>query len=242
MQSLFPCYNVYMNIKGLQKTTLLDYPGHVAATIFLGGCNFRCPFCHNMNLVINTEADVSKEEIMRFLNKRQGIIDGVCITGGEPTLYNDLPEFIKEIKDIGYLIKLDTNGTNPDMIKTLAEKNLIDYIAMDIKTRILDYSVVSGVSCDDDLICKIKESVKFLINGSIDYEFRTTIIKNYHSEDVMKEISSEIQGAKRYFLQNYIESEFVQDKSLVACTLDELNKYKEMLKKSGINTEIRGVS
>lgn len=229
-----------MKIKGIQKTTLLDYPGHVAATFFLGGCNFRCPFCHNMNLVTGNEADISEEEIKEFLKKRQGIIDGVCITGGEPTLYPELPDFISKIKSFGYLVKLDTNGTNPEMIRTLSENGLIDYIAMDIKTRRKDYLHVSGID-NVGLVDNVKKSIQYIINGKTDYEFRTTIVKQYHNEEVIKDIAEEIKGAKKYFLQNYIESKYVPDKLLTACTTEELIKFKQILEKTGIITEIRGV-
>lgn len=244
-----------MVILGLQKTTLLDYPEHVAATIFLGGCNFRCPFCHNMDIVEikNKTENYTEEDILSFLNKRSGVLDGVCITGGEPTIYNTLPTFIKNIKEIKrknsdrpYLIKLDTNGTNPEMLKILIKNRLIDYVAMDIKSSINNYGIVAGISenkecIENVIIAKVKESVRVLIESGIDYEFRTTIIKNYHNENVIKDIGKLISGAKKYYLQSFTDSEYVPNHTLEACDKDVLNRYTEILREYVDLVEIRGV-
>lgn len=237
-----------MNICGLQKTTLLDYPGHVAATVFLGGCNFKCPFCHNMNIVIGDDNGMtySKDDILAFLNKRKNILDGVCITGGEPTLYSELPNFIKEIKEIGYLVKLDTNGSNPEMLKSLVAEQLIDYVAMDIKTSREDYPHVAGIenissSRKEEVIECIDESVRFLLSDAIDYEFRTTIVKQYHNKDIVESIGKYIKGAKRYYLQSYADSEYVLDKSLCACGKEELLEFVNILTPYVMQVEIRGV-
>lgn len=237
-----------MNIKGLQKTTLLDYPGHVAATVFIGGCNFRCPFCHNMNIVESCNAEdnngrdeISEEELFLFLQKRRGILDGVCITGGEPTLYNELPEFIGKIKNLGYAIKLDTNGTNPDMLKNLVKKRLIDYVAMDIKASYDKYMKVAGIDDGIKLIDKVKKSVEYLKSGVIEHEFRTTIVEQYHDEEEIKKIGEILQGEDRYFLQSFKESEYVTDKTLTSADKETVEKYVELLKKYINNPEIRGI-
>lgn len=244
-----------MIISGLQKTTLLDYPEHVAATVFLGGCNFRCPFCHNMDIVELSETTVlkenvvkySEEDILAFLRKRSGVLDGVCITGGEPTIYKELLGFIKSIKKIRniendrpFLIKLDTNGTNPEMLKNLIENKMIDYIAMDIKSSIDNYKDVAGI-ISDELTENIIESVKIIINSGIEYEFRTTIVKDYHDEDVMRNIGRLISGAKKYYLQSFIDSEYVPNHELKACDKDTLSRFVEIMKEYVDTVELRGV-
>ena len=174
-----------MLILGLHKTTLLDYPEHVAATIFTGGCNLRCPFCHNKNLVLPQQtAAYTEAEILSFLKKRVGILTGVCITGGEPTLQKDLSDFLARIKDLGYLIKLDTNGYQPDVLHNLLSKNLIDYCAMDIKNDKASYGEIIGIKNYDT--SRIEQTVEFLLSGKDNYEFRTTIIKEYHTEENIK--------------------------------------------------------
>lgn len=259
-----------MIIKGLQKTTLLDYPGHVAATIFLGGCNFRCPFCHNMDIVINKNDhdSIDEEEIISFLKKRSGVLEGVCVTGGEPTLYKDLPLFLEKIKRLGYLIKLDTNGTNPDMVKKLTKDKLIDYVAMDIKASYDNYLKVSGVlesikskksgientltedeinkgesslKIENNLIDKIKESVEFLKSGAISHEFRTTIVAQYHDITEIKKIGEILKDEENYYLQSYKESEYVTDKTLMPVSENELKQFVEILKDYVKNPQIRGL-
>lgn len=242
-----------MKISGLQKTTLLDYPGHVAATIFLSGCNFRCPFCHNMNLVLGQLTDesdktsISDDELFDFLRKRQGVLEGVCITGGEPTLYKDLPELLQKIKDLGYLIKLDTNGSNPDMIKDLYNKNLIDYIAMDIKSSFSNYIDICGLSeilSDEqqaDLLKNISESIQFIMSCGIEYEFRTTAIKQYHTMEVMNEIGNMLGGAKRYFIQEFKDSEFVINHELSAVDRDTMKEYESLLSDYIEEVRLRGI-
>lgn len=194
-----------MKIKGLQKLTLLDYPEKMACTVFLAGCNFRCPFCHNASLVTNIDDDyISEEEFFSFLNKRKGILNGVCITGGEPTLYPDLEDFITKIKDLGFSVKLDTNGYNPDILIDLVNKGLIDYVAMDIKNSKEKYAKTAGLPSLD--ITRIEKSVQFLLSGAVPYEFRTTIVKELHNEEDMKSISRWIEKADRYFLQSFQDS------------------------------------
>lgn len=229
-----------MNIQGLIKTTLLDYPGIVASTIFLGGCNMRCPFCHNMNLVNNIEeAPYSESDIFTHLNKRQGIIEGVCITGGEPTLHKDLPVFISRIRQLDYKIKLDTNGTNPQMLAELISNGLIDYVAMDIKSSPANYAIVCGNSAID--FSSIEKSIKILINSNIDYEFRTTLVSQYHNFEVIKDIATLINGAKKYYLQSFKDSQYVPDHSLSPCGEDILKTYKDYLASYIEKVEIRGI-
>ena len=169
-----------MNIYGYQKTTLLDYPGHVAATLFTGGCNFRCPFCHNSNLILNPTSSslISEDEIFHFLKKRKNILSGICITGGEPTLQTDLAEFIKKLKSLEYKIKLDTNGYHPKILSDLLDQNLLDYIAMDIKSGYSNYSDICGISNFN--ITPITESISVIENSGINYEFRTTVVNELH--------------------------------------------------------------
>lgn len=191
---------------GLMKTTLLDFPGKVAATLFLPGCNMRCPFCHN-SLLVNGECEaISYEEVFAFLKKRVGILDGVCITGGEPTLYGErLTELIKEIKELGYLVKLDTNGTHPELVRELIDNSLIDYVAMDVKTRICDadYANICRRPIDTK---RILESVALLKEDRIGYEFRTTLVKEFHGEDEICDIAKAISGADGYYLQHFVDS------------------------------------
>lgn len=230
-----------MIIHGLQKTTLLDFPGHVASTIFLGGCNFRCPFCHNMNLVLNAqnEPTIPEEELFHHLNVRKGILDGVCITGGEPTLRNDLIPFIEKIKDLGYLIKLDTNGSHPEVINELISRSLIDYIAMDIKSSPDRYAEICGLKSFD--FTPIEESISILINDRVPYEFRTTMVKEYHNIDTVSSIATLLKGAKAYYLQSFVDSDYVLDHSLHAFDKEELLSFVQILKKDIALVSLRGV-
>ena len=200
-----------MNIKGLQKLTLLDFPGKVACTVFLGGCNMRCPFCHNAPLVLGYGGeDISEEEFFSFLEKRRGRLEGVCISGGEPTLSPALPEFIRRIRSLGYAVKLDTNGLSPDMLEGLLREGLVDYIAMDIKSSREGYAKASGVP-DVDLT-KIEKSAALLMKSDTPYEFRTTVVRELHDEGDMVRIGEWLSGAKNYFLQSFLDSgELISD-------------------------------
>lgn len=230
-----------MQIHGLNKTTLLDYPGHVAATIFLGSCNFRCPFCHNKDLVLypSSQPVLSYHDVLQFLKKRHGILTGVCITGGEPTLHPDLPRLVKDIKDIGYLIKLDTNGSNPKMIQSLHLQNLIDFVAMDIKTSPLDYANVTDVSTVN--MDAIYDSVDYLMNSGIDYEFRTTVVKEFHNVDTFKQIANWIGGCKAYYLQNFKDSDTVIHQGYHSYTKEELDSFVNILKANIKYVSLRGI-
>ena len=194
-----------MYISGLQKLTLLDFPGRLATTVFLGGCNFRCPFCHNATLVLAPTKceNISEDNFFEFLKSRRGKLSGVCVTGGEPTLYPDLKSFIKKIKDMGFAVKLDTNGTSPDLLSELINEGLVDYVAMDIKNSPEKYPLTVGVNCDME---KIGRSVALLLEDKVDYEFRTTVVKELHTAEDFVTISEWIRGAKRYFLQTFEDS------------------------------------
>lgn len=230
-----------MKICGLQKTTLLDFPGHVAATIFLGGCNFRCPFCHNKDLLgSDAEALFSQEELLSFLKKRASILEGVCITGGEPTLFpEELESLIGEIRGYGYLVKLDTNGSRPDVLKHLCREKLLDYVAMDIKSSPAGYAKVAGVP--DLNLVPIRESVDFLKEGHVPYEFRTTVVKELHSARDFLEIGAWLQGAPRYFLQNYVESDHVLQPGFSSYRPEQLQSFARILEPYIPHVELRGI-
>ena len=231
-----------MNINGLQKLTLLDYPEKVACTIFTGGCNFRCPFCHNASLVTHVEdAEViSEEEVLAFLKKRSGVLDGVCITGGEPLLQRDLEDFIRKVKALGYSVKLDTNGSFPQRLKHLAAEGLVDYVAMDLKNSKEKYAATVGIPAFD--LSPIEESVSFLMEGRIPYEFRTTVVREFHQKDDFIEIGKWIQGASAYYLQQFEDSgDLIQpglhayDRKVLVQAADVIEKYVKSVKLRGID-------
>ena len=229
-----------MKICGLQKTTLLDFPGHVAATIFTGGCNFRCPFCHNSDLLgSDAEVQYTEEDVLKFLAKRKGILEGVAITGGEPTLQPDLREFILRVRELGFRIKLDTNGSRPDVLKSICEEGLIDYVAMDIKTCKERYPELIGIPSAN--IGSILESVDFLKQGSVPYEFRTTVVKELHETEDFARIGEWISGCPNYYLQNYVDSENVLVSGFSSHTKEELLLFLETVKPYVGHAELRGV-
>lgn len=228
-----------MNIAGVQKVTLLDYPGKVACEIFTQGCNFECPFCQNSSLIpITNTGEFSEEEIFEYLNLRKNILDGVVITGGEPTVQKDLKSFIKKIKDLGLLVKLDTNGGNPKVLQELIDEDLVDYVAMDIKNIFNKYNITAGKKINLD---NIKKSIEILKASKIDYEFRTTIIKEMHSLDDIVSICKLVGNAK-YYLQNFEDSENVIDHSLHGFSREELLFIDKYLKDVFPNVEIRALS
>lgn len=228
-----------MNIAGVQKVTLLDYPGKVACEIFTQGCNFECPFCQNSSLIpITNTGEFSEEEIFEYLNLRKNILDGVVITGGEPTVQKDLKSFIKKIKDLGLLVKLDTNGGNPKVLQELIDEKLVDYVAMDIKNIFNKYNITSGKKINLD---NIKKSIEILKASKIDYEFRTTIIKEMHSLDDIISICKLVGNAK-YYLQNFEDSENVLNHSLHGFSREELLFIDKYLKDLFPNVEIRALS
>ena len=228
-----------MNIAGVQKVTLLDYPGKVACEIFTQGCNFECPFCQNSSLIpITNTGEFSEEEIFEYLNLRKNILDGVVITGGEPTVQKDLKGFIKKIKDLGLLVKLDTNGGNPKVLQELIDEDLVDYVAMDIKNIFNKYNITAGKKINLD---NIKKSIEILKASKIDYEFRTTIIKEMHSLDDIISICKLVGDAK-YYLQNFEDSENVLNHSLHGFSREELLFIDKYLKDVFPNVEIRALS
>jgi pyruvate formate lyase activating enzyme len=209
-----------MKILGLQKQSLIEYPGKISAVIFLGGCNLRCQFCHVPHLVlpeeIEKQKEISQKEIFSFLKERRNFLEAVAVSGGEPTLNKDLPDFIRKIKRLGYLVELETNGTNSKMLKYLIEKKLIDYVATDIKHRLDNfekYKEITGWVLTKEMFENIKNSVKILLSGKVDYEFRTTIMKEFHKKEDILEICKEIQGAKIYYLQNYQKNHTISGKT-----------------------------
>lgn len=232
-----------MLICGLQKTTLLDYPGHVAATIFTGGCNFRCPFCHNSDLLdpsaFPPEQIFSEEEVLAFLKKRRSVLEGVCITGGEPTLQSDLSDLNRQIRRLGLLVKLDTNGSRPDILQSLLEAGLLDYVAMDIKSSPSHYAEAAGT--DAVPLSAVRESVLLLRNGRIPYEFRTTVVRELHSADDFREIGAWLAGDSAYYLQNYRDSEQVLERRFSSYKKEELEHFRQLLLPFLPRTELRGV-
>ena len=230
-----------MNIQGFQKLTLLDYPGKMACTLFTAGCNLRCPFCHNSRLVLTPQkqSEFSVDEILAFLKKRQGILDGVVISGGEPLLQNDITDFIKQVKELGYSVKLDTNGTFPEKLCELVESGLVDYVAMDVKNSPELYAETIGISSYD--ISKIKESINFLLEGTVDYEFRTTVVREFHSVFGMNGLGEMIKGAKRHFIQGFIDSGEVIGFGLNPVPKEEMESMKNIMLNYVESCELRGV-
>ena len=229
-----------MKIFGLQKMTLLDFPGKVACTVFLGGCDLRCPFCHNAELIDGTAKPVmDEEEFLSFLKKRQGLLDGVAITGGEPCLYKDLPELVKKIRELGFMVKLDSNGYHPQLLKQILDEKLIDYAAMDIKNSPEKYAVTCGVESVD--MNTIRTSINLLMESGIDYEFRTTVVEEFHEAADFEEMGKMIRGAKRYFLQSFTDRDSVPFGNLHAPSKESLEQYLSIMKKYVPDSAIRGV-
>lgn len=230
-----------MKICGLNKTTLLDYPGKVAATVFVGGCNFRCPFCHNSQLVLSPSQapEIKKEELLGFLKKRKGILEGVCITGGEPTLWTELFALINDIKAMGYAVKLDTNGSHPEVVKELVRLQLIDKVAMDIKACLENYPALCGLSQPD--LVSVKDTAAFLLDGHIDYEFRTTAVKELHTEKDFRKIGQWLKGCKAYYLQAYKDSVEVLKPGYSSFSPEELETFRRILLVTIPLVEIRGI-
>ena len=230
-----------MNIAGLQKTTLLDFPGHIACTVFLAGCNLRCPFCHNASLVLPEQfqsPQMSEAELLDFLKTRQRKLRGVCVTGGEPTLYGDLPQLLEEIRSLGFLTKLDTNGTNPSMLQSLLERHLVDYVAMDIKNSPGRYAQTCG---NVDFLEQVKRSAALLMESGVDYEFRTTVCHPLHDAEAMAEIGQWLQGAKRYYLQQFVDSGQLVGSGISALTPQQLEQLRQAVLPFIENTYIRGI-
>lgn len=228
-----------MQIYGLIKTTLLDYPEHLAATIFTGGCNFRCPYCHNSSLITpNADNELSAESILSFLHKRKNILEGVCISGGEPTLQPDLIDFIQEIKQIGLSVKLDTNGSCPLILEELIHNRLIDYAAMDIKSSPDQYPTACGLHQTPNTA--IEQSIRLLMQDNIPYEFRTTVVQELHSEETIHSICQWIQGCRHYYLQTYKDSDQVLSKMpMHPCSTETMEKYADIAREYIAQVSIR---
>lgn len=230
-----------MKICGLQKLTLLDYPGKVACTLFAGGCNFRCPFCQNGDLVLHPAEvpAIAEEEILSFLRKRIGLLDGVCITGGEPLLYPEVEDTIRHIREMGYAIKLDTNGSNPQRLKHLVEQGLVDYVAMDLKNCPERYAETIGIPGYD--LSPIRESVAFLMSGAIPFEFRTTVVRDFHTPQDLVSLAKWVAGDEPYFLQGFVDSAKVIQKGLHGYEKADFEAIREQLLPYLPKTGIRGI-
>ena len=232
-----------MEIKGLQKTTLLDYPEKLAATVFLGGCNFKCPFCHNATLVIlpNEVDSISEDEFFSYISKRKGVLDGVCVTGGEPLLSSGITEFIKKIKSLGLLVKLDTNGSFPDKLESLLDQKLVDYVAMDIKNCKEKYAITSGINANSEYIEKADRSIDIIMQKAPDYEFRTTVVRELHTTEDIVKIANRIKSAKKYFLQTYVDSGNTIKVGYSAYSASEMLEILENTRKVLPVTNLRGI-
>ena len=229
-----------MKLYGLQKMTLLDFPGHVACTVFLNGCDFRCPFCHNFELVDGTAKPVmDEEEFLGFLKKRQGLLDGVAFTGGEPCLHKDLPALMRRIRELGFAVKLDTNGYHPDLLEAILREGLIDYAAMDIKNSPAKYALTCGLKEMD--LTPVCRSIELLQNSGIDFEFRTTVIEEFHEAQDFEEIGKMIRGCPRYFLQAFTDRDTVPFGGLHAPSREAMEEYLRIMKKYTDDAQIRGM-
>ena len=230
-----------MTFNGFQKMTLLDFPGRVAATLFLGGCNLRCPFCHNASLVLDGKdrEEYSEDEILTYLEKRRGLLDGVCVTGGEPLLRPSLPDFLRKVRALGYAIKLDTNGTMPDRLRELLKEGLLDYVAMDVKNALSRYGETVGILPFD--VTPIEKSIDLLLSGTVDYEFRTTVVKELHTVEDIAALAERIRGARRYFLQGFVDSGDLLSENLSAVSKETMEKMRDAARVFVPATEIRGV-
>ena len=234
-----------MKIVGIQKLTLLDYPGNMACTVFLDGCNFRCPFCHNSELLRpDAEPVMTREELLAFLNKRRGILDGVCITGGEPTIHPELPGLIRAVKDLGYPVKLDTNGYRPQTLRGLLEEGLVDYAAMDLKNSPAGYGAAVGLSAPD--LDRVGESIRILLDSGVDFELRTTVVKPIHSVETIQDMGKwlmQVTNGKpvpRLFVQPFVDRDTVPVGGLSAPTGEELELFLTILSGCAEAVALRG--
>lgn len=214
-----------MRFGGLQKLTLLDYPGHLACTVFTEGCNFRCPWCHNAALVHATADTFDASELLAFLRKRQGILEGVCVSGGEPLLHKELEDTLRAIKDLGYMVKLDTNGSFPERLRQLVEAGLLDYVAMDVKNCRERYGETAG--CPDLDLSPIVESVAYLMTEPVEFEFRTTVVRQFHNTENMEALARWIAGTKRYFLQSFVDGETLLTRGCTGLSPQEMEALRQ---------------
>ena len=230
-----------MVIHGLQKLTLLDFPGHTACTVFTARCNWRCPFCHNASLVLRPEEQpvIDQEEFFSFLKKRRGLLDGVAVTGGEPTLQKDLPDFLGRIKELGFKTKLDTNGTRPAMLRDILARGLADYVAMDIKAGRENYPAVTGTLRPG--LESVEESVELLKTSGVEHEFRTTVVRELHSDADFLDIAAWLRGEERYFLQTFRDSGDLVSGNCTGCTREEMERFLALVRPSIPAAAIRGM-
>ena len=235
-----------MHIAGLQRMTLLDYPGRVACTVFLQGCNFRCPFCHNSGLLSGQcQALMSEEELLVYLKKRKGLLDGVCITGGEPTLQKDLPRLLGSIKALGYYVKLDTNGGQPEVLQAVTEAGMVDYVAMDIKNSPARYAETAGIK--ENMVNAVEQSVAYLLSGAVSYEFRTTVVQELHDASSIQDMGQWVQQLgngnipQNWYLQCYTDRDSVLQAGLSAPRKEQMQQYAEILAPYAVNVGLRGV-
>ena len=232
-----------MKVTGIQKLTLLDYPGVVACTVFTAGCNFRCPFCHNAMLVLPEQIDdecLTDDEVFGFLKKRRGVLDGVAFTGGEPLLHADMPEFLARVKELGYKIKLDTNGSNPELLSEIVKNKLVDRVAMDIKNAPEEYARTIGLKSFD--IAPVERSKEMLLRGDIDYEFRTTVVKGIHTKESLIGAAKWIEGAKEYYLQQFKDSgNLILPDGLSAYDEKQMHALADAVRDYVPTVEVRGV-
>lgn len=230
-----------MTIQGLQKLTLLDFPGKVACTVFSAGCNFRCPFCHNAPLVISTKnnREIPMEDIFAFLDMRAGVLDGVCLSGGEPLIQSGIEDFLKEIKRRGLLVKLDTNGSFPDKMIRLVEEGLVDYVAMDVKNSQESYGRTIGIEGYD--ISEVNRSVSYLLRGNVPYEFRTTVVLEFHRRPDFESLARWLGGARRYYLQQFVDSGNCIQKGLHAYNKNIMNQALAIVRKGVETAQLRGL-
>ena len=225
---------------GIQKLTLLDFPGHVACTVFTDGCNLRCPFCHNASLVAaGNKPTLPEEELLAFLKKRQGLLEGICVTGGEPLLHPDLPDFLEKVKGLGYLVKLDTNGTRPDRLADLIDRGLLAYVAMDIKNSPARYPETVGVPGFD--VAPIKKSAALLMEGRVPFEFRTTVEASLHTAADFEAIGDWLAGDEAYYLQGFVDSGDVLAEGMRACAPSEMTAFRDILRRRIPNAALRGL-
>ena len=232
-----------MNFCGVEKSSLVDFGDKLTCTVFTHGCNFKCPFCHNATLVIlpNEVDSISEDEFFSYISKRKGVLDGVCVTGGEPLLSSGITEFIKKIKSLGLLVKLDTNGSFPDKLESLLDQKLVDYVAMDIKNCKEKYAITSGINANSEYIEKADRSIDIIMQKAPDYEFRTTVVRELHTiEDIVK-IANRIKSAKKYFLQTYVDSGNTIKVGYSAYSASEMLEILENTRKVLPVTNLRGI-
>jgi len=227
-----------MKICGLEKLSLVDYEGKVCAVVFTGGCNYKCPFCHNSTLALNKAQEILEEDILAYLLQRKKMLDAVCVSGGEPTLWQDLPEFLAKVKEMGFLVKLDTNGTNPQMLQKLINEKLIDYVAMDIKNCFKNYTQTAGVLNAN--VERVKESLNILKENKILYELRTTLVKEFHTKEDICSMANDLVGAKKIYLQKYNSLDTCIKKNLTAVSKDEALTFADILEKTVNKVGLRG--